>query len=236
MSPFWRGFLVAAAFAVGMAIVGLLAVVAYALLSGGDGGPAAEVASITQTATASPSATAMPRATTAPPTSTPEATPEPPEESPALTEEEAWAIVANKLIAACPEAVPFVGSPRGSFDYQTRAWTFTTGSRGSDGPTSFTVYEATRMVAGNDLALALLSSQDLTCTPERYIVPWKEGDDACTHALASASRHQYDMNLYSRWWGDDAEVTQAAKSGYEWAYGLVSVACPGDWPALGEGS
>jgi len=44
--------------AVGIAIVALLAVIAYALLSGDDG-PEAEVARITQTATASPTATAL---------------------------------------------------------------------------------------------------------------------------------------------------------------------------------
>ena len=87
MNPTWSRILMAGGFAVGIAIVVPLAVIAYALLSGDDG-PEAEVARITQTATVSPTATATPRPTpspappTATPESTPQATPEPTEEPP----------------------------------------------------------------------------------------------------------------------------------------------------------
>jgi hypothetical protein len=88
MSPTWQRILIAGGGAIGVAIIGLLAVIAYALLSGDGGGPDAEVARITQTATASPTASATPRPTpspappTATPEPTPEATPEPPQEPP----------------------------------------------------------------------------------------------------------------------------------------------------------
>ena len=94
MSPFWRGIVTAGAFTVGVAIVALLGVIAYALLTSDGSGPDAEVARITQTATASPTATATPRPTPipAPPTATPEATPQPTQEPtppPAVVQEPA---------------------------------------------------------------------------------------------------------------------------------------------------
>ena len=62
MSPFWRGTLVAGGFAIGVAIVGLLAIIAYALLSRQDEEPARHVAQATQTATPGPSPIAVPAA------------------------------------------------------------------------------------------------------------------------------------------------------------------------------
>jgi hypothetical protein len=88
MSLTWRRILTAGGFAIGVAIIGLLAVIAYALLSRDGDGPDAEVARIAQTVTASPTATATPRPTPTPtlpaptPQPTPEATPEPTQEPP----------------------------------------------------------------------------------------------------------------------------------------------------------
>jgi len=60
MRPFWRRILIAGAFAVGVAIVGLLALNAYALLSDDDGGAAPHVAQPTEIATPSPAAAVSP--------------------------------------------------------------------------------------------------------------------------------------------------------------------------------
>jgi len=65
MNPTWSRILMAGGFAVGIAIVVPLAVIAYALLSGDDG-PEAEVARITQTATVSPTVTTTSEATPSP--------------------------------------------------------------------------------------------------------------------------------------------------------------------------
>ena len=69
-------------FIVGVAIVGLLAVIAYALLSGGDGGPDVELVRITATATANPTATATPVATLNPTMPPPTPSPEPEQPTP----------------------------------------------------------------------------------------------------------------------------------------------------------
>jgi hypothetical protein len=89
LSPFWRGALAASGFIVGLAIVGLLAVIAYAMLSSDDSDSGAEVGRLTQTATPRPSPTARPTATPTPPATTPPtATPEPtPEVTPEPTQE-----------------------------------------------------------------------------------------------------------------------------------------------------
>jgi hypothetical protein len=76
VSPLWRRILVAVGFGIGIAVVALLAIIAYALLSDEGGGPPPQVAQPTETATPRPSPTATPRAspTAALPTVTPEAT------------------------------------------------------------------------------------------------------------------------------------------------------------------
>jgi len=76
--------------AIGVAIVGLLAVIAFALLSEDGGGPAAEVAHLTPAATTTPAATATPRPTPTPmpPTPTLEPTPQPIPEATAQPTEE----------------------------------------------------------------------------------------------------------------------------------------------------
>ena len=75
MSSTWHRVVIAGGLALGVAIVGL-AVIAYALLSGDDNGHGAEVARITQTATASPTTTMTPRPTPTPRAATPEPTPQ----------------------------------------------------------------------------------------------------------------------------------------------------------------
>jgi len=87
MSPLWRRILISGGFAIGVAIVALLAVIAFALVSEDNGGHGAEVARVTATATASPAATATPRPTPTP-APTPQPTPEPTEEPPPPTQEE----------------------------------------------------------------------------------------------------------------------------------------------------
>ena len=75
MSPSWRRILISAGFAAGVAIVALLAIIAYALLSDEGGGSPPQVAQPAQTATPRPSPTATLRPTPTAPLST--ATPEP---------------------------------------------------------------------------------------------------------------------------------------------------------------
>jgi hypothetical protein len=88
MSLFWRRVLIIGGFVVGAAMVALLAVIAYALLSEDDGGPAVQVAQPTATSTPRPVVTRTPLATPTPtpppppPTQTAEPTPEATEEPP----------------------------------------------------------------------------------------------------------------------------------------------------------
>jgi hypothetical protein len=71
----WRRILIAGGFIIGIAIVALLAIVAYALLGEDDGEPGPQVAQRTQTAT--PAATPIPTPQAPTPTPAPEPTPEP---------------------------------------------------------------------------------------------------------------------------------------------------------------
>ena len=82
--------------AIGIAIVALLAVIAYALVTGDGDGPSTDVARITETATVSPTATAIPLATPSP-------TPAPPTPSLANPVEpcEMEEVVVRGLGAAC---------------------------------------------------------------------------------------------------------------------------------------
>ena len=91
MTPFTQRILIVGGFGIGVGILALLFVIAYALLRGNDGGSELETAQITATASASPTTTATPLATpssvpaTATPERTPEVTPEPTEQPPPPT-------------------------------------------------------------------------------------------------------------------------------------------------------
>lgn len=84
MTPVWRRVLIVGGVVLGIAIVALLAVIAYALLGEEDGEPAAQVAQPTTTATPTPVVARTPEATPTPtpPPPTPTPTPEPTEEPP----------------------------------------------------------------------------------------------------------------------------------------------------------
>ena len=65
MNRRWQRVLILSGLTIGVAIVALLAVIAYILLSGDDGGDT-EVGRVTPTATRTPSATLTPRVTPSP--------------------------------------------------------------------------------------------------------------------------------------------------------------------------
>jgi hypothetical protein len=91
MSPTWRRILISSGIVIGVAIVALPAVIAYALLGGNNDASDAEIVRITTAITASPTEIATPpRATPSPPPTarlepTREATPKPTQEPPSPT-------------------------------------------------------------------------------------------------------------------------------------------------------
>ncbi|MDP2949553.1 MAG: hypothetical protein Q8P22_08445 [Chloroflexota bacterium] len=84
MSPRWQRVLILGGVVIGVAIVALLAVIVYVLLSGDDGADT-EVARVTPTAARSPTARPTVRATASPTASLPTPRPEPGQPSPVVT-------------------------------------------------------------------------------------------------------------------------------------------------------
>ena len=80
--------------------------------------------------------------------------------TPSLSEEEAWAIVVDKLIAACPKRGPSIAQWPHSGHYTDGRWQF---SAGYDQQIRFTVYEETRTVTGDSWALGILGGNNRGC-------------------------------------------------------------------------
>ena len=85
MSRTWQRILITGGVVTGVAIVALLAVIAYVLLSGNGGGSGTQVARITPTAAVSAAATRTPRGTPAPTAPAPTLRPELGQASPVVT-------------------------------------------------------------------------------------------------------------------------------------------------------
>ncbi len=84
MSRRWQRVLILSGLVIGVAIVALLAIIAYVLLSGDGGGADTEVAHVTPTAVGSPTATPTPRATPSPTPPPPTPSPEPEQPTPVV--------------------------------------------------------------------------------------------------------------------------------------------------------
>ncbi len=87
-----------------------------------------------------------------------DATPQAP--TPTLSEDEAWAIVVDKVLAACPKGGPVIAQKPHRAYYTDGRWHF---SIGDNQQTRFTVYEETRTVTGDSWGLSILAGSNRGC-------------------------------------------------------------------------